>query len=1065
MAGFSIHPLLPSLKVKVTAIHQQDDRLYIGLANGSLQIYSYTTPPGDEVPKVELLKTHTLGKRQIDQIGILGESKQIIILSDTVVTLYSLPDLPKKGSTILNQARSAHCFANTVYTTNKGKKTDSTATVDNGVKELLIVGCRKKVVVYGAGKGGLKEGWELNLPHSPRHIIFPSTPSLNSVPSLPETIHLLFTTQTSVLLHINPTSSANRLNVSDITTAPAPPSSSSSLTTEEGGGSGMTMGMGALTGLGGYVGLGTKSAAPLGIRTVGGEVLLARDDLGVFLSSEGNYTRTESLQWPGSPDALAFANPYIHSVVPVLPSSTASTSSAIPIPTIQIHLAPTLALRQAITLPAPSTGGLAVSHMIIPQGALPSAIPADNMSSSTKMLITSTPTDRHLSQSEGSSIWALNSSDIGEEVDQLVREGRVGDAIGLVEAVGENGLPPSRRLPHLKTLQAVTQIAKGEYQAAIETFLIFNVNPALVLSLFPAETISGRLHVPRDRCMELFGAVEGAKLEPTNGAEKEESTAKGILKSVAGLGGLTKKNSVNGLKDMASDVASIRSGKSVDKEGDKEKVPIMKEDDPIPPRAALEALMYFLSDRRQKLAGAITTNPLPKESSYPALSTLSAEEQHALPSIPFTELSPEQLLRVAQVIYTGLIKVYLVARPVLVGSLCRIENWCDVEEVEELLKAQRKFGDLIDLYQGKKMHAKALKMLHELAEDEEDKLDRYPPTIRYLQKLGSSELDLILESSKWVFNEDPAMALQIFTADEPEVESLPRSDVMRFLEKTDQEACIGYLEHIINNLGEEGPDYHDKLAELYHARVKAVEGKAEDENQREEAYSKLLEFLEQSKQYRPYRLISKLAAEEMPEARAILLGRMGKHEEALKIYVYRLKDYNAAEAYCIRVYSSNSEIFLTLLKIYLRPTESDSIIQNKEDERIERKSSSLLEPALELVSKHSTSLRPSPVLDLLPPLVPIQDVHQFFMRTLRDNHSKKNQSNIIKNLIKGRKEELDRTLLNLEVKRVRINDQRICPQCHKRLGQSAIAVHAPRGEVTHLHCKDPFSSKLTSLRG
>jgi hypothetical protein len=41
------------------------------------------------------------------------------------------------------------------------------------------------------------------------------------------------------------------------------------------------------------------------------------------------------------------------------------------------------------------------------------------------------------------------------------------------------------------------------------------------------------------------------------------------------------------------------------------------------------------------------------------------------------------------VIYTALIKVYLVARPVLVGSLCRIENWCDVEEVEELLKEKQ----------------------------------------------------------------------------------------------------------------------------------------------------------------------------------------------------------------------------------------------------------------------------------------------------------------------------------------------------------------------------------------
>lgn len=99
--------------------------------------------------------------------------------------------------------------------------------------------------------------------------------------------------------------------------------------------------------------------------------------------------------------------------------------------------------------------------------------------------------------------------------------------------------------------------------------------------------------------------------------------------------------------------------------------------------------MYFLSDRRQKVTGAITSNGIPPEASLPSLSSLPTSELHALPSIPMNELEPEQLLRMAQIIYTALLKVYLVARPILVGSLCRIENWCDVHEVEGLLKAQK----------------------------------------------------------------------------------------------------------------------------------------------------------------------------------------------------------------------------------------------------------------------------------------------------------------------------------------------------------------------------------------
>jgi hypothetical protein len=39
--------------------------------------------------------------------------------------------------------------------------------------------------------------------------------------------------------------------------------------------------------------------------------------------------------------------------------------------------------------------------------------------------------------------------------------------------------------------------------------------------------------------------------------------------------------------------------------------------------------------------------------------------------------------------------------------------------------------------------------------------------------------------------------------------------------------------------------------------------------------------------------------EDMFEARAVLLGRLGKHEGALEIYVYRLQDYIKAEEYAV----------------------------------------------------------------------------------------------------------------------------------------------------------------------
>ena len=93
---------------------------------------------------------------------------------------------------------------------------------------------------------------------------------------------------------------------------------------------------------------------------------------------------------------------------------------------------------------------------------------------------------------------------------------------------------------------------------------------------------------------------------------------------------------------------------------------------------------------------------------------------------------------------------------------------------------------------------------------------------------------------------------------------------------------------------ETGSDFHDRLGTAYLDNARAAL-KKKDENH-EEAYTTLLDFLVGSTHYRPYKLLSKLKGGDMPAARAILLGRLGRHEEALRIYVYDLKDFSGAEA-------------------------------------------------------------------------------------------------------------------------------------------------------------------------
>jgi hypothetical protein len=97
--------------------------------------------------------------------------------------------------------------------------------------------------------------------------------------------------------------------------------------------------------------------------------------------------------------------------------------------------------------------------------------------------------------------------------------------------------------------------------------MIFNINPALVLSLYPAATISGRSHVPRDQWLEAFGAVPGARLAPVTAkagpVTGEEGLTRGLLKTVSAVAGLSKKPSMDsvrtsaGAKDDKKDSGSV----------------------------------------------------------------------------------------------------------------------------------------------------------------------------------------------------------------------------------------------------------------------------------------------------------------------------------------------------------------------------------------------------------------------------------------------------------------------------------------------------------------------------
>lgn len=101
--------------------------------------------------------------------------------------------------------------------------------------------------------------------------------------------------------------------------------------------------------------------------------------------------------------------------------------------------------------------------------------------------------------------------------------------------------------------------------------------------------------------------------------------------------------------------------------------------------------MKYLSDRRPKIAGALEPmhiTPASQSHKIMSLSESSPEDLLALPNAPLSSLTSEQLLRFAQIVDTALFKSYLIVRPSLLVSLCRVANWCEVSQVEEELRSR-----------------------------------------------------------------------------------------------------------------------------------------------------------------------------------------------------------------------------------------------------------------------------------------------------------------------------------------------------------------------------------------
>lgn len=1039
-----IHEFKARDKSKIESLLAYGDKIFVGLNNGAIRIYRLSENTGADIDDAPPTPTKSKAAECLFEdekfskkpVQQLGLVKEANLLISLSDGFISLHDLQTYEQVDkLERTKGAACFA---VTSNVVK--DPETNVPGLVSRLAIAVKRKILLWTWQDMEQLPEISEIGLEATIK--------SLNWVDGI------------RLIVGMDPGFSSVNVLTEEISPVhkPAPKS-----TADGNPGELASARFGAVSSSGmGYMGMGSWVPKPMATSMTGNQVLLAKDVNTLFTDNDGNALDKRQVPWAVAPEAIGYSYPYLLALQPTDKGA------------LQIRNPDTLSLLQTVSVP-----GASILH--VPQ-------PNISLAHAGKGFIVAS--DRV--------IWRMSALPYHTQLTELVEAQRFDEAISLLQLLEDTLIDDKLgRIREITTQKAIHLFQQQKYRPALDLCIDAEASPDRVIALFPRVVAGDLTSIPDSVVDSDQKSVLSQEEKATQAGEPPKTPSKGMLGLLTTpRRGEADTNSIKSPVRSDTDNMSIRT-KPASKVPDK---PLTGEDLKI----AVRCLCSYLAHARTQLQKHINPDGQLKEDPP------SFDGETGRP--PFGNLLPQtvlekdrntvdwqaELLRVAKIVDTTLFRAYMLAMPSLVGSLFRIDNFCDPDVVQAALYENERYNDLIDFLHGKRLHRQALEMLAKFGKGEADgeipEGMRGPErTVGYLKQLPPELVDVILEFVRWPIETTPHIGMEVFVADTDNAENLPRKRVLEFLANHGSALEIQYLEHIINELGEKDADFHQHLIDLYIAELKR-DGLGDDGKKK--LRDRLEAFLLKSRTYKKAKTFNQLPANDPNffEIRAIVLTAMGSYKQALSIYVFQIKDYDRAEDYCNRIYleeqadqqaclldgsathapsfkqfepvsaddaSDKSNIFAVLLGLYLRPPAG-------EEKRWPQ--------ALDLLSKHGARLPASSTLDLMPDDLAVQELHDYFRGRLRHATSMLREEAVVRNLEGVRRAKAERLLLLGpdavasekplgRNRRVRIDEDDHCKVCHKRLvAGTAIRVY-PDNETIHYGCVSKSGGRKSNERG
>ncbi|GMH40000.1 hypothetical protein BSKO_07904 [Bryopsis sp. KO-2023] len=231
-----------------------------------------------------------------------------------------------------------------------------------------------------------------------------------------------------------------------------------------------------------------------------------------------------------------------------------------------------------------------------------------------------------------------------------------------------------------------------------------------------------------------------------------------------------------------------------------------------------------------------------------------------------------------------------------------------------------------------------------------------------------------------------------------------------------------------------------------------------------ESYERLRELVIESDHINPASVLALIPQGKLLELQALLMERSGKVEQALEVYLLELDSLPLVEQLCDRVYEgrrrknkqSLSELFATdqdcleagdiyimMLKIYLRPQDSQSDIRKLSNEQWRK--------LAELLSRKRFRINVEQVFKLLPDDVELGVILPFVEGGIRTLSEQQRNLAIVKNLHTCENFEMKEQLISCRQRMINVTTDRACWLCHKRIGHSVVVAY-PTELLAHYAC-------------